>query len=167
MTVKHSTLYVRDQGTRRYRRAVPQEVVQAAKTAIDELFVRDSDVLQDPDAVHEFLMTKIATLDQEVFVCLFLDNKNRVIAYEQLFFGTIDSAAVYPRVVVKRALAHAAAAAVIFAHNHVSGVAEPSRADENITRRLKEALALVDIKVLDHLIIGSTSYTSLARQGLL
>lgn len=162
-----NTLFVRDKDSKRYRKAQPQEVVQAAKTAIDTLFLRDSDALQDPDAVHQFLMAKIATRDQEVFVCLFLDNKNRVIAYEELFFGTIDSAAVYPRVVVKRALAHAAAAAVIFAHSHPSGDSSPSRADENITRRLKEALALVDIKVLDHLVIGGTGFTSLAKQGII
>jgi len=161
-----NTLFVRDKDSKRYRKAQPAEVVQAAQIAIDTLFVRDSNVLQDPDAVHQLLMTKIATRDQEVFVCLFLDNKHRVIAYEQLFSGTINSSAVYPRVVVKRALFHNAAS-VIFAHNHPSGDSSPSRADENITLRLKEALALVDIKVLDHLVIGGTGYTSLARQGII
>lgn len=161
-----NTLFVKDQGTKRYRKAQPQEVVQAAQTAIDELFLRDSDALQDPDAVHQFFMTKIAARDQEVFVCLFLDNKHRVIAYEELFFGTINSAAVYPRVVVKRALAHNSSC-VVMAHSHPSGASIPSRADEVITLRLKEALALVDIKVLDHLVIGGTGYTSLAKQGII
>ena len=103
---------------------------------------------------------------REVFACLFLDNRHRVIAFEELFFGSIDSAAVHPREVVKAALRHNAAA-LIFAHNHPSGVAEPSRADELLTRRLKEALALVDIRVLDHLVVGDGEPLSLAERGLI
>jgi DNA repair protein RadC len=102
----------------------------------------------------------------EVFACLFLDNKNRVIQYEELFYGTIDSSAVHPRQVVKRALYHNAAAAIV-AHNHPSGVAEPSRADELITLRLKEALALIDVRLLDHIVIGDGQTVSLAERGLL
>ncbi|WP_419606150.1 JAB domain-containing protein, partial [Thiolapillus sp.] len=105
-------------------------------------------------------------LAAEVFACLFLDNRHRIIAFEELFQGTIDGASVYPREVVRRCLHHNAAA-VIFSHNHPSGVAEPSHADEQITLRLREALALIDIRVLDHVIVGSDSSTSLAERGLL
>ena len=101
-----------------------------------------------------------------MFACLFLDNRHRVIAFDELFSGTIDGAAVHPREVVKRALGHNAAA-VILAHNHPSGVAEPSRADEAITRRLKEALATVEIRVLDHLVVGDGEMVSLAERGLI
>ncbi len=103
---------------------------------------------------------------QEIFCCLFLDTRHRVLAFEELFRGTLDGAAVYPREVVKKALAHNAAA-VILAHNHPSGVAEPSRADEALTQRLKDALALVDIQVLDHLVVGDGDITSFAERGLL
>jgi len=102
----------------------------------------------------------------EVFAALFLDNKHRVIQFEELFFGTIDSASVHPRQVVKRALYHNAAAAIV-AHNHPSGIAEPSRADELLTVRLKEALALVDVRLLDHVVIGDSQTISLAERGLL
>ena len=105
-------------------------------------------------------------LDHEVFCCLYLDNRHRVLRFDQLFRGTIDGTSVYPREVVKEALA-VNAAAVILAHNHPSGVAEPSQADERITKRLKSALELVDIRLLDHLIIGDGEATSLASRGLL
>jgi DNA repair protein RadC len=101
-----------------------------------------------------------------VFCVLFLTNRHRVIAFEEMFRGTIDGATVHPREVVKQAL-RLNAAAVILAHNHPSGVSEPSRADEAITRRLRDALALVDIRVLDHLIVGGSEITSLAERGLL
>jgi DNA repair protein RadC len=109
---------------------------------------------------------RFAGLEHEVFCCLYLDNRNRVIACEELFRGTIDGASVHPRAVVKRALIHNAAA-IILAHNHPSGVAEPSQADELITRRLKQALALVDIRVLDHLIVADAVVESMAERGLL
>jgi DNA repair protein RadC len=102
----------------------------------------------------------------EVFCCLFLDNRHRLIAFDELFRGTIDGASVHPREVVRQALQRNAAA-VILAHNHPSGVAEPSQADELITHRLKDALALVDIRVLDHLIVGDSRCTSFAERGLL
>jgi DNA repair protein RadC len=102
----------------------------------------------------------------EVFAAIFLDNRHRVLGFEELFFGTIDGASVHPRVVVQRAL-DLNAAAVIFAHNHPSGVAEPSRSDEALTRRLREALGLVDIRVLDHLVVGSEGIVSFAERGLL
>jgi DNA repair protein RadC len=105
-------------------------------------------------------------LDHELFCCLYLDNRHRVLKFDELFRGTIDGTSVYPREVVKEALL-VNAAAVILAHNHPSGVAEPSQADERITRRLKSALDLVDIRLLDHLIVGEGRATSLASRGLL
>ena len=110
-------------------------------------------------------MARLRDNPAEVFACLFLDNRHRVIAYEELFRGTIDGASVHPREVVKRAL-HFNTAAVILAHNHPSGIAEPSQADERITQRLKDALALVDIRLLDHMIIGD-DVVSFAERGLL
>ena len=104
--------------------------------------------------------------EHEVFVCVFLDSQNRVIACEELFRGTLAQTSVYPREVVKAALAHNAAA-VIFAHNHPSGVAEPSRADELLTQALKQALALVDVKVLDHFVVAGAGAVSFAERGLL
>jgi DNA repair protein RadC len=105
-------------------------------------------------------------MEREVFGCLFLDNRHRLIALEEMFLGTIDGASVHPREVVKRAL-KLNAAAVILAHNHPSGVAEPSQADELITARIRDALALVDIRVLDHLVVGGTTVTSFAERGLI
>lgn len=124
------------------------------------------DALTSPADTRRFLAARLRGYAHEVFAALFLDNRHRVIAFEELFTGTIDGASVYPREVVKRALHHNAAV-LILAHNHPSGVAEPSRADESITRRLKEALALVDMRVLDHFIIGDGEITSLAELGLI
>ena len=115
---------------------------------------------------RRYIKSKMRAYSREVFLCLFLDSQHRVIAQEELFQGSIDSAAVYPREVLNRAFYHKAAA-VIFAHNHPSGVAEPSEADIAITRRLKSALELVDIKTLDHLVVGDTLVTSMAERGLL
>ena len=123
------------------------------------------DALTSPDATRRYLAARLRAQPREVFACLFLDNRHRVLAYEELFFGTIDGATVHPREVVRRALEHNAAA-LILSHNHPSGVAEPSAADENITRRLKEALALVDVRVLDHLIVGDGEAVSLAERGM-
>lgn len=120
--------------------------------------------LTKPDDAGRYLHARLRSHRQEVFACLFLDNKHRVLAFEEMFKGTIDGAAVYPREVVRRALEHNAAA-LILAHNHPSGVAEPSDADRAITRRLIEALALVDVRVLDHLVIGDSSWVSLAQRG--
>jgi len=122
--------------------------------------------LTSPGEVRDYLGARLRDLPYEVFCCLYLDNRNRLIGMEELFRGTIDGASVYPREVVRQALAHNAAA-VILAHNHPSGVAEPSQADEAITHRLKNALALVDIRVLDHLVIGDGSAVSFAERGLL
>lgn len=122
--------------------------------------------IQSPSDSEAYLAARLHDLPHEVFGCLFLDNRHRVLCFAELFRGTIDGTSVYPREVVKEALA-VNAAAVILAHNHPSGVAEPSQADERITRRLKAALELVDIRVLDHLIVGDGTSTSLASRGLL
>lgn len=122
--------------------------------------------IRSPADTEAFLTAKLHDLPHEIFCCLYLDNRHRVLRFETLFRGTIDGTSVYPREVVKQALA-ANAAAVILAHNHPSGVAEPSQADERITRRLRSALELVDIRLLDHLVIGDGCCTSLASRGLL
>ena len=124
------------------------------------------DALSSPDSVRRYLSSQLAGRQHEVFCGLFLDNRHRVIEYTELFTGTIDSAAVYPREVVKSCL-RSNAAAVIFAHNHPSGVAEPSDTDVRLTRKLTDALALIDVRVLDHLIIGQGVQTSLAERGLM
>ncbi len=122
--------------------------------------------IRSPTDTESFLKSRMQHLEHEVFCCLYLDNRHRVLRFDELFRGTIDGTSVYPREVVKEALG-VNAAAVILAHNHPSGVAEPSQADERITKRLKSALELVDIRLLDHLIIGFGSATSLASRGLL
>jgi len=122
--------------------------------------------LTSPDDTRNFLMSELSGRDYEVFACLFLDNKHRVIKFEELFYGTIDSASVYPREVVKRALKYNAAA-LILAHNHPSGVADPSDADIAITKRLIDALKLIEVRVLDHFVIGDGTSVSLTEQGLM
>lgn len=125
-----------------------------------------NEVLNRPDQVKAMVTFKLAHLEREVFLCMFLNAQHQLIACEELFQGTIDASSVYPREVVKRALHHNAAA-VIFAHNHPSGMPEPSQADQRITIRLRDALALVDIRVLDHIVVGGTSTISFAERGLL
>ena len=122
--------------------------------------------LSSPTAVRDFLRLSIQNRQVEVFVGLFLDAQNRVIAVEELFSGTLTQTSVFPREVVRRALHHNAAC-VIFAHNHPSGVAEPSHADETLTQALKEALALIDVRVLDHFVVGRGATLSFAERGLL
>ena len=124
------------------------------------------ETIRSPADTESFLKARMRHLGHELFCCLFLDNRHRVLRFDELFRGTIDGTSVYPREVVKEALG-VNAAAVILAHNHPSGVAEPSQADERITKRLKSALELVDIRLLDHLIIGDGRATSLASRGLL
>jgi len=128
--------------------------------------MRCGPLLDSPAATHQFLVSRLRDQSYELFCCLHLDNRHRLIAFDELFRGTIDGASVHPREVVKQALSRNAAA-VILAHNHPSGVAEPSQADELITRRLREALALVDIRVLDHCIVGDNGCLSFAERGLL
>jgi len=142
-----------------------QAVHELAKRALMEDVRRDT-VLNSPDTVRHYLRLRLGHLPHEVFLALFLDAQNRLIAPEELFRGTLTQTSVYPREVVKRALA-LNAAAVVFAHNHPSGVAEPSRADEMLTRALKDALQLVDVRVLDHLIVAHGDIVSFVERGLL
>jgi DNA repair protein RadC len=124
------------------------------------------DAISDPGKTRRFLKGKLRKYSREVFACMYLDNQHRLIKFEELFYGTIDGASVHAREVVKRALDHNAAA-VIFAHNHPSGVAEPSQADRRITDRLKSALLLVDVRVLDHMVVGDREVISFAERGFL
>jgi DNA repair protein RadC len=124
------------------------------------------EAIRSPADTETFLLARLRDRPHEVFCCLYLDNRHRVLLFEELFRGTIDGTSVYPREVVKQALT-INAAAIILAHNHPSGIAEPSQADERITRRVKSALELVDIRLLDHLVIGDGTSTSLASRGLL
>ncbi len=128
--------------------------------------LRNSDVLSSPTMVRQYLQVQLNGLEHEVFLAIFLSAQNRVIASEEMFRGTLTQTSVYPREVVKRALFRNAAS-IIFAHNHPSGVAEPSRSDEMLTQALKQALALVDVKVLDHFVVGGGSVMSFAERGLL
>ena len=128
--------------------------------------LRSANALTSPGAVRDYLRLAISSREHEVFVCLWLDAQHRVISTEELFRGTLTQTSVYPREIVKAGL-KANAAAVIFAHNHPSGVAQPSQADELLTRNLKEALALVEIKVLDHFIVAGSQTLSFAERGLL
>lgn len=142
-----------------------QAVLEMAKRHFVEIIQR-GDALTSPEATRAYLSAQLRGYGYEVFACLFLDNQHRVISLEELFRGTIDSASVYPREVVKRALFHNAAA-VIFAHNHPSGVNEPSQSDRQITEKLKQSLQLFDIRVLDHFIIGDGQPYSFAEHGVL
>ncbi|MAZ69789.1 DNA repair protein RadC [Porticoccus sp.] len=162
--ISDSSLLVRDdQG--RYLPATADQILTAARQVIDQKIQRGAS-FTSPAIVKEFLCAKLAGFDHEVFACLFLDSQHRLIEYAELFRGTIDGAAVYPREVVKMAL-QVNAAAVIFSHNHPSGNPEPSQADRTITQRLKEALALVDVRTLDHIVVGGEQTSSFAERGLL
>ena len=142
-------------------------IIESALTILEKKlrYSTDSPSLTSPQASKDYVKLQLSRYEHEVFACLWMDNRNRVINFNKLFRGTIDGASVYPREVVKAALKHNAAA-VIFAHNHPSGVAEPSAADEQITKRLKDALALIDVRVLDHLVVGE-EVISFAERGLL
>jgi DNA repair protein RadC len=145
--------------------AEAQDVLSAAREILATR-IRHGDVLSSPGAVRDYLQLILHGREYEVFVVVLLDAQNRVLASEEMFRGTLTQTSVYPREVVKTALRHNAAAA-IFAHNHPSGVAEPSHADQLLTQSLKQALALVDIKVLDHFIVAGGSALSMAERGLL
>lgn len=142
-----------------------QAIFEMSRRALAEQ-MRARDVLSSPQQVRDYLCLKLGGLTREVFVVMFLDAQNRVLAQEELFSGTLTQTSVYPREVVKRALHHNAAS-VIFAHNHPSGIADQSRADELLTESLKQALALVDIRVLDHFIVAGNTTLSFAEKGLL
>jgi len=142
-----------------------QAVLEMSRRHLREQLQRQ-DTIDSPQRTVNYLMARLRDYPNEVFAALFLDNRHRVIAYEELFHGTIDGASVHPREVVRRALAHNAAA-IIFSHNHPSGIAEPSQADRRITERLRDALALLDIRVLDHIVIGDGEHCSLAQRGMI
>ena len=142
-----------------------QAIFEMSRRALAEE-MKQNDVLSSPKKVRDYLSLKLGHEAREIFMVLFLDSQNRVQAQESLFEGTLNQAGVYPREIVKRAL-HYNAASVIFAHNHPSGIVEPSRADETLTKALKSALDLVDVRVLDHFIVAGNETMSFAERGLL
>lgn len=142
-----------------------QAVLEMARRHLAEKLTRGAALNSSADT-KLFLQARLRDRPHEVFCCLFLDNRHRVLAFEELFRGTLNGTAVYPREIVKRAMAHNAAA-VVLVHNHPSGAAEPSRADELLTVRLREALGLVDVRVLDHVVVGDGEMVSFSERGLL
>ena len=153
--------------------AVPSDLSKPEQAKVIDLAINilserhlPGQALTNPTDTIEYLRIKLADYKNEVFCALFLDNRHRILAFEELFFGTINGASVHPRVVVQRAM-DINAGAVIFAHNHPSGIAEPSHADRTLTTRLIEALAYVDVRVLDHIVVGAEGTTSFAQTGLL
>ena len=157
-------LMVRD-GRGRYRPADADQILEAARQVIEQKMQRGAS-FSSPVAVKEYLRAKLAGFEHEVFAVLFLDTHHCLIEYAERFRGTIDSASVYPREVVKQAL-RLNAAAVIVSHNHPSGNSEPSAADKAMTAQLRQALALVDVRTLDHVIVAGSRTTSFAERGLL
>ncbi|MBW4653850.1 MAG: DNA repair protein RadC [Kaiparowitsia implicata GSE-PSE-MK54-09C] len=158
-----SLLVQDDQG--RYLPATAEQILEEARRVID-LKTQRGEAFTSPELVKEYLVTKLAGFEHEVFAALFLDAKHQLIQYVEMFRGSIDSASVYPREVVKEAL-HYNAAAAIFAHNHPSGNPEPSQADKTLTQRLKEALMLVEVRSLDHIVVGGRQTVSFAERGLM
>ncbi|MHB0818451.1 RadC family protein [Stutzerimonas stutzeri] len=146
--------------------AKENQVIEEALRILDRRLFNRGPALVKPESVARYLKLKLAHLEHEVFGVVFLDSKHRALTFEILFQGTIDGASVYPRQIVKRALANNAAA-LILVHNHPSGCSEPSDADRTLTHRLKEALALVDVRVLDHFIVGAGIPLSMAEHGWL
>lgn len=147
------------------RNLTPEQIIRAAKAALVHQFTRKT-VITSPEAVADYLILHYSTRPAEAFVVLFLDQRHRLISLEELFQGTIGGASVHPRELVRRCI-ELSAAAVILAHNHPSGVTEPSAADLRITEQIKETLDLVDVRVLDHLIVGGGKHCSLVDRGLL
>ncbi len=158
-------LFTYEQGHTPALNADQQATIREAIGILETTFKR-GEPLTNSELTRQFCQLQIATRPDENFGCMFLDNQHRLISYETLFNGTIDGAAVYPRVVVRRAL-ELNSAAVIFTHNHPSGLPEPSKADISITKRLKSALDTIDIRVLDHIIVGSDGTVSMAERGTL
>ncbi|WP_425608441.1 RadC family protein [Thermomonas mangrovi] len=157
-----SRLYVRGE-QRRYRVANADEIIEAARAVAGQRMQR-GESFTDPQASSRFLQDKLAGLEREVFAAVFLDTRHRLIEYVELFQGTIDGAEVHPREVVRHAI-RCNAAAVIVAHNHPSGTTDPSAADRAVTARLKQALALVDVRLLDHIIVAGDSSLAMASRG--
>lgn len=143
--------------------ATPEEVLQTAQTILAAR-MQSRPVFRDPASIRQYLLAGLALLPHEEFALLYLDNQHRLIAAETLFRGTIDGCSVYPREVIKAVLRHNAAA-VVFAHNHPSNLPEPSAADRTLTERLKSALAQIDVRVLDHFVVGGTTCVSFAERG--
>lgn len=142
-----------------------QAIFEMSRRALSEQ-LQQNDVLSSPQAVRDYLVLKLGSLTKEVFLVLFLDTQNRLVATEEMFSGSLKSTSVYPREVLKRALHHNAAS-VIFAHNHPTGIAQQSTADELLTKQLKQALDLVDVRVLDHFIVAGNNTLSFSEKGLL
>jgi DNA repair protein RadC len=160
---EHELSQVHGIGTSKYVQL--QAIFELSQRALSEqLQVRD--VLNSPQAVRDYLVLKLGSLTKEVFLVLFLDTQNRLVATEEMFSGSLKETSVYPREVLKRALHHNAAS-VIFAHNHPSGIAQQSSADEQITKQLKQALDLVDVRVLDHFIVAGNQTLSFSEKGLI
>jgi DNA repair protein RadC len=158
-----TTLYVRDGAA--FREAKADDILSRARALIAQRFRTGSPVLQNPTQTHEFLRIHLGARDHEVFGLLHLNTRHRLIAVEDLFRGTLDGASVHIRDVVQSVLTHGSASVIAY-HNHPSGHAEPSQADELVTRRLREALALIDVRLLDHLIVAEKMF-SFSQAGLL
>ncbi|MCO7486992.1 RadC family protein [Stenotrophomonas maltophilia] len=159
-----ASLLIRD-GRGHYRPADANQILEAARQVIEQKMQRGRAFIS-PEAVKDYLRAKLAGFEHEVFAVLFLDTRHRLIDYVEMFHGTIDAAEVHPREVVKQAL-RLNAAAVIVSHNHPSGYAEPSASDQALTTRLRQALALVDVRTLDHIVVAGSQATSFAERGLL
>ena len=142
------------------------KIIKRALKILESRMTYETDFFNNPKDTKDYLRLKLGGKEREVFAVLYLSNRNQLISYEELFFGTIDGSSVYPREVVKLALKHNAAA-IILAHNHPSGVCEPSKADEDITKRIRAACGLVEIRLLDHLIVSGKDAVSLAERGLI
>ena len=161
------TFYIQDEsGLYHIDGPITEHQVLSMASEIAQSQLPGTDALTSPDSVRRYLSVKLSHLEHEVFACLWLDNQHRCLNYEEVFRGTIDGATVYPREIVKCAL-HKNAAAVVFVHNHPSGVSDPSEADRRITERLTAALDLINVRVLDHLVVGMESTTSFAERGLI
>ena len=161
-------LFVQNSKTGKYwfpRRLNAEEVLRSASMILDGK-LKSGDCYTDSKTVKEYLRVEIGMEEREIFLVLFLDNQHQLLKSERLFLGTVSSAVVHPREVVKTALKHNASA-VIVAHNHPSGIAEPSQADRRITEQIRQALELVEIRLLDHFIVGSTEVVSFAEMGLI
>jgi DNA repair protein RadC len=156
------SLFVRSH-QRRYEPATAEQILGAAREVVDRRMQRGM-LFADPAVSCRFFLDRLSGYDREVFAAAYLDGRHRLIDHGELFFGTIDGAEVHPREVVKEALLHNAAA-VMVAHNHPSGTVDPSAADRAVTARLKQALALVDVRLLDHIIVGGNQTLSLAARG--
>ena len=160
---EHELSQVHGIGTRKYVQL--QAIFEMSRRALSEQ-LQQRDVFKSPQAVRDYLVLKLGSLTKEVFLVLFLDTQNRLLASEEMFSGSLSETSVYPREVLKRALHHNAAS-VIFAHNHPSGIAQQSQADELLTKQLKQALALVDVRVLDHFIVAGNNTLSFSERGLI